>query len=90
MSLLNYAALAMALCAAPAAAQSLSDTHQMRWAPVGKIPAVTYHPVKRGCEARTAPIHLSGKTHLAPAAVAQGCVQLVASADRPNSGKAVD
>ena len=90
MSLLKYAALAMTLAAAPAAAQSLSDTHEMRWAPVVKIPAVTYHPIKRGCEQRAAPIHLSGKTQLAPAPAAEGCVQVIASADRRDQRKAVD
>ncbi len=91
MSLLKYAALAMALAAAPAAAQSLSDTHEMRWAPVGKIPAVTYHPIKRGCEQRTTPIHLSGKTHLAPPPQAsKGCARVLASADRLERQKAVD
>ncbi|WP_242147673.1 hypothetical protein [Sphingomonas sp. BAUL-RG-20F-R05-02] len=54
-------ALPLALAAAPAAAQSLSDTHQMRWAPAGKTtPLVSYHPIKRSCA--SAPLHLSGKT----------------------------
>ncbi|MBP2277151.1 MULTISPECIES: hypothetical protein [Sphingomonas] len=90
MSLLKYAALSFAIVAAPLSAQSLSDTHEMRWAPVGKIPAVTYHAIKRGCEQRTAPIHLSGKTQLAPAPAAEGCVQVIASADRRDQSKAVD
>jgi hypothetical protein len=54
-------ALPLALAAAPATAQSLSDTHQMRWAPAGKTtPLVSYHPIKRTCG--SAPLHLSGKT----------------------------
>lgn len=54
-------ALAAVSATAPATAQSLSDTHEMRWAPAGKTtPLVSYHPLKRGCHA--APMHISGKT----------------------------
>jgi hypothetical protein len=54
-------AIAAATAATPVAAQSLSDTHEMRWAPAGKTtPLVSYHPVKRTCAG--APLHLSGKT----------------------------
>lgn len=54
-------ALPLAFIATPLAAQSLSDTHAMRWAPAGKTtPLVSYHPLKRKCAG--APVHLSGKT----------------------------
>jgi hypothetical protein len=43
MKLLNMPILALALAPLPLAAQSLNDTHDMRWAPSGKVPSVTYH-----------------------------------------------
>jgi len=70
-------ALATVTAAAPVAAQSLSDTHEMRWAPAGKTtPLVSYHPLKRGCHA--APRHISGKTpHMI---VAPACDKALADA----------
>ena len=60
---MKFALLPLALLAAPVAAQSLSDTHQMRWASPGKTtPLVSYHPHKRDCTQAAAPLHLSGKT----------------------------
>jgi hypothetical protein len=61
MALLKFAILAGGLLAAPLAAQSVSDTHEMRWAPAGKVPSVTFHPLKR-CGPSTAPHHISGKS----------------------------
>jgi hypothetical protein len=67
MTILKLAALPLALIAAPVAAQSLSDTHTMRWSQPGKVPTVTYHQIRRGaCTSNAAPIHLSGKTQYAP------------------------
>ncbi|WP_143023370.1 hypothetical protein [Sphingomonas sp. NFR15] len=79
---MKFALFPLALIAAPAAAQSLSDTHQMRWAPAGKTtPLVSYHPNKRGCAPAAAPLHLSGKTpHMAAAPAA--CGKALASAER--------
>lgn len=73
-------ALPLALAAVPAAAQSLSDTHQMRWAPAGKTtPLVSYHPIKRTCG--SAPLHLSGKTPHMIAAPAPACATATAKVD---------
>jgi hypothetical protein len=64
------------LVAAPAGAESLSDTHLMRWAPSGKVPSVTYHPLKRACGQTAKPVHLSGKTHFTPSAAStQSCAK---------------
>ncbi|AOH82914.1 hypothetical protein AWL63_01895 [Sphingomonas panacis] len=78
---MKFALLPLALLAAPVAAQSLSDTHQMRWAPAGKTtPLVSYHPNKRGCT-QAAPLHLSGKTpHMS--ATPTACGATLASAER--------
>lgn len=77
----KFALLPLALIAAPAMAESLSDTHQMRWAPAGKTtPLVSYHPNKRGCAQQAAPLHLSGKTPHMTAAPA--CDTALASTDR--------
>lgn len=79
---MKFALLPLALIAAPVAAQSLSDTHQMRWAPAGKTtPLVSYHPHKRGCTQAAAPLHLSGKTPHMSAAPAS-CGAALASAER--------
>ena len=79
---MKFALLPLALLAAPVAAQSLSDTHQMRWAPAGKTtPLVSYHPNKSGCTQAAAPLHLSGKTpHMTAAPAA--CGKALASVDR--------
>ena len=79
---MKFALLPLALIAAPVAAQSLSDTHQMRWAPAGKTtPLVSYHPNKRGCTQQAAPLHLSGKTpHMSTAPAA--CGEALASVER--------
>jgi len=82
---MKFAVLPLALIAAPVAAQSLSDTHQMRWAPAGKTtPLVSYHPNKRGCTQAAAPLHLSGKTpHMtaAPAACGNALAKVERTAD---------
>ena len=79
---MKFAVLPLALLAAPVAAQSLSDTHQMRWAPAGKTtPLVSYHPNKHGCTQAAAPLHLSGKTPHMTAAPAT-CHNALASVDR--------
>ena len=77
MKLLKVALLSLALTPLPLAAQSLHETHDMRWTPAGKTPSVTWHyrgkdPARTAanCHAAAAPVHLSGKTamHAAPAA----------------------
>lgn len=83
MTLLKLATLSLALLAVPATAQSLGDTHEMRWAPSGKLPAMTYHPLKRGCEQRAEPIHLAGKTPFHAPKAQASCDTNVAAADRP-------
>jgi hypothetical protein len=71
-------ALPLALTAAPIAAQSLSETHEMHWAPAGKTtPLVSYHPIKRKCAG--APLHISGKTPHMTAAPA--CDKALAKAE---------
>jgi hypothetical protein len=70
MRCLNVALICGLLGAAPASGESLSDTHLMRWAPSGKVPSVTYHPLKRACGQTAKPVHLSGKTHFNPGAAA--------------------
>jgi hypothetical protein len=76
MKLLKFAILSLALAPLPLAAQSLHETHDMRWAPAGKTPSVTWHyrgkdPARTAanCRAAATPVHLSGKTvmHAAPA-----------------------
>lgn len=76
MRSLQAVLLCALLVAAPAGAESLFDTHLMRWAPSGKVPAVTYHPLKRACGQAAKPVHLSGKTHFNPAtATTQPCAK---------------
>lgn len=72
MKPLTLALLAFAIAPLPLAAQSLSDTHDMRWAPSGKTPPVTWHyrgkdhqRTADNCRAAATPIHLSGKTTMA-------------------------
>ena len=76
MKLLKVALLSLAFAPLPLAAQSLHDTHEMRWAPAGKTPSVTWHyrgkdaaRTTANCRAATTPVHLAGKTmmHAAPA-----------------------
>ena len=76
MKLLKFAILSLALAPLPLAAQSLNETHDMRWAPAGKTPSVTYHyrgkdhaRTAANCRAAATPVHLAGKTtmHTAPA-----------------------
>jgi len=76
MKLLKFAILSLALAPLPLAAQSLNETHDMRWAPAGKTPSVTYHyrgkdhaRTAANCRAAAKPVHLAGKTmmHAAPA-----------------------
>ena len=76
MKLLKFAILSLALAPLPLAAQSLNETHDMRWAPASKTPSVTWHyrgkdPARTAanCRAAAKPVHLSGKTtmHAAPA-----------------------
>ena len=76
MKLLKLAILSLALAPLPLAAQSLSETHEMRWAPAGKTPSVTWHyrgkdhaRTAANCRAAATPLHFSGKTimHAAPA-----------------------
>jgi len=87
---MKFALLPLALLAAPVTAQSLSDTHQMRWAPAGKTtPLVSYHPNKRGCTQAAAPLHLSGKTQHMSAAPA-ACGKELASADRKTKAAATN
>ncbi|MDO7840702.1 hypothetical protein [Sphingomonas immobilis] len=67
MSFLKFAALPLALIAAPVAAQSLTDTHTQRWNQAGKLPIVTHHQIRgNGCTTNAAPMHLSGKSQYAP------------------------
>ncbi|MDH7972317.1 hypothetical protein QH494_09000 [Sphingomonas sp. AR_OL41] len=74
MKPLTLALLAFAFAPLPLAAQSLHDTHDMRWAPSGKTPSVTWHyrgndqqRLASNCRAAATPIHLSGKTSMAAA-----------------------
>jgi hypothetical protein len=80
MKLPHLLIAALALAPLPLAAQSLHDTHEMRWAPAGKTPTATWHyrgknhrQTADACHAAAAPVHLSGKTvmhtamHTAPA-----------------------
>lgn len=71
MKLLKFALLSLALAPLPLAAQSLNETHDMRWAPAGKTPSVTYHyrgknhaRTAANCRAAATPVHLAGKTTL--------------------------
>ena len=82
MTMLKLATLSLALLAVPATAQSLGDTHEMRWTPSGKLPAVTYHPLKRGCGQRAEPIHLAGKTQFHAPKAQASCDTNVAAVDR--------
>lgn len=77
----KVALISMALLAAPATAQSLSDTHELRWAQAGKIPTATYHPVKQACAQQAAPVHLAGKTPLIVHANPSNCVTRVAKTE---------
>lgn len=61
MHIFKLAALSVALLGVPAAAQSLSETHQARWTQPGKIPSVTFHQIRKSCNP-VAPLHLSGKS----------------------------
>jgi len=82
MTPLKIATLALAVFAAPAAAGSLSDTHEMRWTPAGKVPIATYHPLKR-CATATHAVHLSGKMpYHAPKATPSKCRKELAGAHR--------
>lgn len=72
MKPLSLALLAFAIAPLPLAAQSLGDTHDMRWAPSGKTPSVTWHyrgkdhqRIADNCRAAATPLHLSGKTTMA-------------------------
>jgi hypothetical protein len=74
MKPLTLALLAFAFAPLPLAAQSLHDTHDMRCAPSGKTPSVTWHyrgndqqRLASNCRAAATPIHLSGKTSMAAA-----------------------
>lgn len=74
MKPLTLALLAFAVAPLPLAAQSLHDTHEMRWAPSGKTPSVTWHyrggdqqRLATNCRAAATPIHLSGKTSMVAA-----------------------
>ncbi|MES2046469.1 MAG: hypothetical protein V4475_21570 [Pseudomonadota bacterium] len=77
MKLLKVVLLSLAFAPLPLAAQSLHDTHEMRWAPAGKTPSVTWHyrgkdPARTAsCRSGTTPVHLAGKTTM-HAASAQG------------------
>lgn len=71
---LLFAALAFAPL--PLAAQTLHDTHELRWAPSGKTPAATWHyrgkadaRAAADCRTAPAPVHLAGRTpmHATPA-----------------------
>lgn len=66
----RLALLSAAIVAAPVGAQSLSDTHSLRWHPSGKVPAASFHPVKRACSETAGTAHISGKT---PVFVRQSC-----------------
>ncbi|MDB5715354.1 MAG: hypothetical protein JWO15_2751 [Sphingomonadales bacterium] len=79
MKLLKTATLSIALLAAPAMAQSVSDTHELRWNQAGKIPTATYHPIKRNCGPTASPIHLAGKTPLIVHAKSSNCGTEVAA-----------
>jgi hypothetical protein len=58
----HAAILFAAILAAPVSAGSLSETHVMRWAPSGKVPSMTFHPVKRACSDSAGSGHIAGKT----------------------------
>lgn len=60
--------LPFALLATPAAAQSLSDTHERIWMPAGKVPMVTWHPRERGSCPPAAAHHQAGKGQMTPVA----------------------
>lgn len=64
MKLVRVATLCLTLAAVPASAGSPSDTHKMLWAPSGKVPAMTFHPLKQTCGQAAAPLHLAGKMPL--------------------------
>lgn len=57
-------ALPFALLATPAAAQSLTDTHKRLWAPAGKMPVVTWHPIGRSACPTASGHHQAGKGQL--------------------------
>jgi hypothetical protein len=82
MRILTIAALSLGVLASPTMAQSLSDTHEMRWSPAGKNPVVTYHPLK-ACEQQPASgLHLSGKMQYAvPAEPSGRCAKRIASTE---------
>jgi len=88
VKLLTFALLPLTLAPLPLAAQSLHDTHDMRWAPSGKIPSVSWHHRGKGqaraatdCRAAATPVHLAGKTSMhAPAASSRDCGTRLASA----------
>jgi hypothetical protein len=42
----------------------------LRWNPSGKVPAASFHPVKRTCSATAGSAHIAGKT---PVFVRQSC-----------------
>lgn len=80
----------------PLAAQTLHDTHDLRWAPSGKAPAASWHyrgkghaQTAAGCSSAAAPIHLAGKTTLHAAASTARCAPRLAL-ERPDSRIARD
>ncbi|MEG3147737.1 hypothetical protein U1839_24065 [Sphingomonas sp. RT2P30] len=87
MKPLTLALLAFAFAPLPLAAQSLHDTHDMRWAPSGKTPSVTWHyrgadrqRTAENCRAAATPIHLSGKTVMAATSQPDACGTQLAQA----------
>ena len=96
MKLLKIALFSLALAPLPLTAQSLHDSHDLRWAPSGKAPSVNWHYRGKSeahaagdCRAAAAPLHLAGKTVIAGRpAKSSGCdtSQAVARQGHPEVG----